>query len=628
MNSQNEKAFVMLEQSVLAALDIYSNVHRGSGHKSIASTRLFEQARDIVLEYLGLKKRKYTVVFCTLRRAEAFKAQLDGADWRCVSSQDVGLPLGVWALAIENKKVSKLTRFETGGGTARLVSPGWIVQAKAPARFEAGTPAIVNVIAFARALQLIQKLKSAVFKEAAVEEQTAADILYRDELVNYAGQELLDKFRQTAIGHAVMVPTRQGLKPYIDLDNGASTPTFKPIADAACHTWKLKESARQEIVREVCNICSGYLSAPASSYDMVFTSNTTEAINLVAKSLGRGDGSGNQPVVLDTLLEHNSNDLPWRKIPGGTLIRLGIDAEGFVDLKELEETLAEYNQTNQHGDKRIKLVAVSGASNVLGVFNDIAAIGRIVHRYGARLLVDAAQLVAHRKVEMDKSNIDYLVFSGHKMYAPFGSGVLAAKKGLLNFSNTEWDLIRTSGEQNAAGIAALGKAMLILQRIGLDLIQREEQVLTARALRGLAQIPGLRVFGITDTDSASFAYKGGVIAFEIKNMMASRIAKELAERGAIGIRWGCHCAHMLIKHLYKLGPRLQFLQKIIVTVLPSMELPGMARVSLGIENDEADIDILIRTLDEVARRAPLPHVDIKQQIEQFAQAVAQKIYAG
>ncbi len=132
-------------------------------------------------------------------------------------------------------------------------------------------------------------------------------------------------------------------------------------------------------------------------------------------------------------------------------------------------------------------MAVSGASNVLGVFNDLAEISRIAHRYGARLLVDAAQLVAHRKVEMAACGIDYLAFSAHKVYAPFGTGVLLVRKGLLTFSPAEMERIRSSGEENAGGIAALGKALVLLQRIGLDVIQEEEQALTGRALRGLAQ---------------------------------------------------------------------------------------------------------------------------------------------
>ena len=142
---------------------------------------------------------------------------------------------------------------------------------------------------------------------------------------------------------------------------------------------------------------------------MIFTANTTEAINLVAESLSRTD-TGIEPVVVNTILEHNSNELPWRTLRGFSQIRLGVDADGFVNLNELDTLLCSYNQQGEHGEQRIKLVTVSGASNVLGVCNDLAEIGRIVHRYGARLLVDAAQLVAHRKVEVEACGIDYLAF--------------------------------------------------------------------------------------------------------------------------------------------------------------------------------------------------------------------------
>jgi selenocysteine lyase/cysteine desulfurase len=391
---------------------------------------------------------------------------------------------------------------------------------------------------------------------------------------------------------------------------------------------------QQEIVHEVKSICARVLGAPLAAYDMIFASNTTEAINLVAESLRKESEPGIKPVVVNTLLEHNSNELPWRTIPGASLIRLPVDAEGFVDLNELETLLCAYNQKGQHGKKRIRLVAVSGASNVLGVFNDLAEISRIVHRYGARLLVDAAQLVAHRKVEMARCGIDYLAFSGHKVYAPFGSGVLLARKGLLNFSPAELELIQSSGEENVGGIAALGKALALLQRIGLDVVQEEEQALTGRALRGLAQIPGLAIYGIKDPNSPRFAQKGGVIVFGLQNIMPSRVARELAERGGIGVRYGCHCAHLLIKRLLNVHPPLELLQGLIVTVFPQISLPGLTRVSLGIENSAEEIDTLIHVLDKIARQPPTSvdnpfaptQTPTQKRIDDFARAQAQRVY--
>ncbi|MEW5959618.1 MAG: aminotransferase class V-fold PLP-dependent enzyme [Chloroflexota bacterium] len=636
------EALAELKRGVHAALETYANVHRGSGHNSMVSTHLFEQARDIVLEYLGLNKDKYVVIFCTPRRAEALKAQLEPESYQSMSSQDIGLPLGVRALAVDRKALPGGAPFQTGGGTARLVSPGWVIWAKAPDKFEAGTPAIINVIAFARALRLIQDFGNGAFQGTAAEKLAATEILYHDELEKYSGRELLAELKQTLIGRSVRVPTVAGARPYINLDNGASTPTFTPIWNAVWQTWRQPRPVQQEIIDEVKSICARVLGASLAAYEVIFTSNTTEAINLTAESLRHESEPGIESVVLNTLLEHNSNELPWRMIPGFSLIRLPVDAEGFVDLNELETLLCAYNQQGQHGKKRIKLVAVSGASNVLGVFNNLAGISRIVHRYGARLLVDAAQLVAHRQVEMEGCGIDYLAFSAHKVYAPFGSGVLLARKGLLKFSPAELELIQSSGEENVGGIAALGKALVLLQRIGLDVIQEEEQALTGQALRGLAHIPGLTIYGIKDPDSPRFAQKGGVIVFGLKNLMPNRVAKELAERGGIGVRYGCHCAHLLIKRLLNIHPLLERFQGLILILFPQIVLPGLVRVSLGLENSAEEVDTLIHVLGQIARQPRagvdrrlasthngtplLPQTNVKQQMDDFARAAAQRVY--
>jgi selenocysteine lyase/cysteine desulfurase len=631
-------AFAELLRSVQAALATYANVHRGSGHNSVATTHLYEQARDIVLDYMGLDKNKYVVIFCSPRGAELLKGQLKPDSYKVVSSQDIGLPLGVRALAVARRALPSGAPRQPGGGTARLVAPGWSIWAKSPDRFEAGTPAIVNIIAFAKALQLIQRFGNDAFRDmaatalAAGDDLTATTILHQDELTQYTGQELLTELRRTLIGRTVRVRTLAGDKPYINLDNGASTRTFTPIWDAVCQTWRQPRPVQQEIVQEVKSICAEVLGAPPAIYDVIFTSNTTEAINLTAASLRREWGSdnpasgntGNTTVVLNTLLEHNSNELPWRVIPGATLVRLPMDAEGFINLNELEAALCAYNQKGEHGQQRVKLVAVSGASNVLGVYNDLAQIGQVVHRYGARLLVDAAQLVAHRKLNMEECGIDYLAFSAHKVYAPFGTGVLVARKGLLQFSPAELALIQSSGEENAGGIAALGKALVLLQRIGLDLIQAEEQALTVQALRGLAQLPGVELYGLKDPDSPRFAHKGGVIIFNLKDALSSLVADELAARGGIGVRSGCHCAHLTVKRTLHIHPLLEQFQGLLLLLFPRLDLPGVVRVSLGIENSPEDVEALLAVLGQIGRQ---PKADFKQQMEDFAEAVAREVYA-
>jgi len=166
MDFKTAESFSELERGVHIALESYSNVHRGSGHFSMTTTHLYEKAREIVLEYLGMNKRKYVVIFCTHRSAELLKTQLDPRSYQSVSSRDVGLALGVSALAVRKRALPGGAPFYTGGGTARLISKDWVVWAKAPGKFEAGTPAIINVIAFAKALCIMQQLGKDIFLNA------------------------------------------------------------------------------------------------------------------------------------------------------------------------------------------------------------------------------------------------------------------------------------------------------------------------------------------------------------------------------------------------------------------------------------------------------------------------------
>ncbi len=168
---------------------------------------------------------------------------------------------------------------------------------------------------------------------------------------------------------------------------------------------------------------------------------------------------------------------------------------------------------------------------------------------------------------------------------------------------------------------------MLLQRIGFDVIQAEEQALTARALRGLKQIPGITVYGISDPDSPRFARKGGVIVFRVEGVMANRVAQALAERGGLGVRSGCHCAHLLIKHLLNIPPLLEQFQGVILTLFRQLSLPGLTRISLGLENSNEEIDTLLRVLRDIAAQPRSgSHADVQRQMNDFADAAAQRVY--
>ena len=641
--SQTLKPLDLLFESVFYVLEMYSNVHSGSGHKSRVTTHLYEQARNIVLGYLDKKKGKNTVIFCTARRAQTLSRQIPPGRFQMISSAEFGLPLGVTALALKKSDLPKGIPFQTGGGTTKLYSKEWVLWANEPDRFEAGTPAIVNIIAFAKALLLIKKFGKDLFLKTHADPLTVDEIIYRDELSGYSGKELLENLRLTRIGRIVQVPTTGGMKPFINLDNSASTPTFEPIWNTFKTTFSQPEKIQKEVIGEVKKLCAGILGAPLDEYEIIFTSNTTESINLVAENLEGGSEAGMEPVILNTILEHSSNDLPWRSVKGHSVIKLNVSNEGFWDMGELETLLEAYNRKHIHGSKRIKLVAVSGASNVLGICNDLESLSRMVHNYDAKLLVDAAQLVAHREVSMKKLQTDYLAFSAHKVYAPFGCGVLIAKKGLLDLESEEMISAKASGEENAGGIAALGKSLLLLKRMGFAVIHEAEESLTRRAIEGMKRIKDLRIFGVQETDSPKFNHKIGVIVFDIKNMMAGKIAKKLAMNQGIGVRFGCHCAHLIVKQLSGFTPFTEQLQKTVVMLFPGLTLQGFVRISFGLENTETDVDVLLTELERIARRgksAAEPTMnqqgsdiqsrnkaEVKKIMTEFITSIEKKVYA-
>lgn len=598
-NSEFTQLSAELERSVYTALKTYSNVHRGSGHNSMVTTALFESARDIILECMNLDRAQYMIVFGSPMRLDSLEQHFDSAQFQRVSSRDIGLPLGIGALAIERRALPKSALLQMGGGTVNMVYSNSVIWANPPARFEAGTPSIVNAIALAKGVQLTRHIGGDIFKIQRSPVSTVQEILYNDEFESFTGKELLQKLRLSLVGNDVRVPTIDGEQPYSNLDNAASTPTFEPIWQVAKQIFWQPRNVHLDVITRVKEICLEFLGAPLNQYDVLFTSNTTEAINIVAQVLVRDADDGSTPVILTTVQEHNSNELPWRYISGASVRRVSIDDEGYLNLDELEHMLQEYNQLHRYGPKRIRIVAVSGASNVLGSIFDIQAISQLVHQYGARLLVDGAQVVGHRHISLSELDIDYFAFSGHKVYAPFGSGAVVVKKELVDLSSDDISKIKASGDENVVGIATLGKALILLQRIGMDVIEDWERILTRRMLQGLAQLPDVEIFGVKNHQSPRFSQRGGIIAISLKKVPHNLVAKELAEWGGIGIRNGCFCAHLLVQRILRIHPVRMFAARIFLRVLPKLTnllLPGLIRVSFGIENDENDVDHFIQTL--------------------------------
>jgi selenocysteine lyase/cysteine desulfurase len=626
--SFTKDAISELVRSVRVALATYSNVHRGSGHNSMVTTALFEGARDVLLESLALDKERYMVVFGSPLRLDSLIQQFNPKHVVRVSSKELGLPLGVGALAIDSKALPKSALLQMGGGTVKMVYPKSVIWADAPARFEAGTPNIVNAIALAKAVQLVKQNGKDIFKKNRAQRLTVDDLMFKDEFDELSGEELLDKIRESLVGREVRVPTIRSERPYINLDNAASTPTFFPIWNVVKRILRQPLEVQQRVVSQVKTICAGFLDAPQDEYEVLFTSNTTEAISIVAQFLVSTLCGDFSPVIVTTMQEHNSNELPWRYIAGAAIVRLPVDDEGFVDPNELDEVLRDYNQLYKHGKKRVCLVAVSGASNAVGSIVDLRAISQIAHKYGVRLLVDGAQVVSHRPISLKDLGVDFFAFSGHKVYAPFGSGALVVKKELLNLSPENLSKVKSSGEENVVGIAAMGKAMVLLQRIGMDIVEHWEQRLTRRMLNGLAQIQDVEVFGVQDSESPRFWNRGGIIAISLKRVPHNLVAKELAEWGGIGIRNGCFCAHLLVQRILRIHPVRIFATRILFRVVPKLTnllLPGLIRIRLITQAPRAISDRLVAYTHNGTMF--LPKTQTQDRMIAFSQNIVKTVYS-
>ncbi len=312
----------------------------------------------------------------------------------------------------------------------------------------------------------------------------------------------------------------------------------------------------------------------------VFTKNATEAINMVARGLGFGEGDH----IITTILEHHSNLLPWMQLKeeGSVLSILGIHPDYSLDIGILEDLI-----TN-----RTRLVAVTHASNALGVLTPVREIAEICHDNGVLLLIDGSQSVPHIPVDIEDIDADFLCFSGHKMLGPTGTGVLWMKEpiirpgylggGMIDTVSTDEYTLASGYERYEAGTPhisggiGLGAAVDYLQSLGMDQIRKCEEVQTERLIAGLRDIEGVQVYAHDDPSK-----RIGVVSFTVAGYHPHEVAQILDEEADIMVRSGHHCCMPLMNHL---------------------DLPdGTVRASLSLYSDKNDMDSLIASVQNIAR---------------------------
>lgn len=290
------------------------------------------------------------------------------------------------------------------------------------------------------------------------------------------------------------------------------------------------------------------------SNEIIFTRNTTESLNLVAYSYGLSNVKKGDEIVV-SIMEHHSDLLPWQMVAktcGAELKFIECAKDGSIDLEKVKELIT----------SRTKIVAMTQVSNVLGREYPVKEIAKLAHEKGAVMVVDGAQSTPHMRVDVTDLDADFFAFSGHKLLAPMGIGVLYGKEELLDkmppfLSGGEMidSVTRTSavyaelphkfeaGTVNAAGAAGLKAAIDYIEKVGFDYIGEREIALTSRAIEKMKKIPHVNIIGSENADEHT-----GIVTFTIDNVHPHDISEILAADG-IAVRAGHHCAQPLLTHL-------------------------------------------------------------------------------
>lgn len=405
-----------------------------------------------------------------------------------------------------------------------------------------------------------------------------------------------------AVRHDFPILSRQiNGRPLVYLDNAATSQKPKQVIEAVSDYYrshnanvhrgihalaeeatKLYEEARKKVAR--------FINA-RSEKEIIFTRNDTEAINLVAYSWARkaangGHGLKSGDEIITTVMEHHSNFVPWQQLCHETqaaLRVLDVNEDGRLELEELEKLLT----------RKTRVVAVSWVSNVLGTINPVKEITKMAHSKGALVLVDGAQRAPHMPIDVQKEGFDFLAFTGHKMLAPMGIGVLWARQEILEemapflsggdaikkvtlketiFNDLPWKF--EAGTPNVGGAVGLGAAIDYLSRIGMKNVRAHGEKLTAYGLEQLSRIGNLKIYGPPDPKD-----RGPVFAFTVEGIHPHDLATALDQEG-IAIRSGHHCAMPLHSRL---------------------GLTATARASFYLYNTKEEIDRLVEGIEKAKK---------------------------
>lgn len=418
-------------------------------------------------------------------------------------------------------------------------------------------------------------------------------------------------YRELFVGLDTLVPqVRGGLAPAINFDNAATTPPltkvmaeinqFAPLYSSIHRGTGYKSVLSSQIYERARKTVLAFVGGLSDLNTVIFVKNTTEAINKLSYRLWN---PRKKEVILTTWMEHHSNLLPWRDKFQVDYVEL--NEQGGLNLEDLEQKLLRHQGA-------VKLVAVSGASNVTGIMNPIHRIAEIAHRYQARILVDAAQLAPHAAIDMrphhSPEHIDFLAFSAHKMYAPFGIGVLIGPSQVFEQGNPEysgggtvkfvtkdqvfWDdppHKEEAGTPNILGVVALVAAIETLRSIGMKTVYKQEERLLNYTQKKMEKMAEIELYAPLNTPRI------GVIPFNVVGMDHEEVAQALSREGGIAVRNGCFCASPYVQKLLRISDRE--LGNIINN--PLLPHPGIVRISFGLYNTVEEVNQMLSVLQGI-----------------------------
>ena len=409
-------------------------------------------------------------------------------------------------------------------------------------------------------------------------------------------QSTESSFKNLRKDFPILKRTVRDNKPLVYLDNASTTQKPNQVIDAITDYY---QNHNANIHRAVYALAEESTEAYESARDkianfvnvknrqeIIFVRGTTEAINLVAYAWGRSHVDEGD-IIVTTEYEHHSNIVPWQLLTQEKRAKLeyiGMDDNGELNLDDLDKYLA---------TGKVKLVTFSLMSNVLGTITDAKKIIEKCKAAGVLTLIDGAQAVPHMKVDLDTLGCDFFAFSGHKMLAPTGVGILWVRKSVLQTMNPfhgGGDMIREvhkyettwndlpykfeAGTPNIADVIGFGAAIDYLTKIGMENVRQHEIELTTYAMEKFAKIPGLQIYGTKD-----IAKRGGVISFNFADVHPHDVA-DIIDKEGISLRSGHHCAQVLMERL---------------------NVAATSRASFYIYNTKKDVDALIDSLNIVAK---------------------------